>query len=101
MRIDDVVIQELAGFIDNRDLAAGANAGVDRKNCDRPGGRREQQVIEIVAENFDGFGVGSLLQFEANFGLDRGIQQALPGVLNGEFKLRRPVAGRCRTCRFR
>ena len=57
-----------------------------------PGGRREQQVFQILAEDFDGFEIGALLQFEADFGLDGEIEQALVAILDGEFEMRRPVA---------
>jgi hypothetical protein len=59
VRIDDVVGEELAGLIDDGDLAAGAQAGVDAEHGDLPGGRGEQQVVQVVAEDLNGFGVGA------------------------------------------
>ena len=56
------------------------------------GGRREQQVLQILAEDLDGFFVGAVLQFQPHFGLDGGIQQALVGIFDGLFQMRRPVA---------
>ncbi len=69
--IHHVMGKKLAGLIDNRELAAGAQAGVDAQHGDRSGGRREQQVVQIVAEDRDGIGVGTLLQLKANFALNR------------------------------
>ena len=87
-----VVCEKLSGLVHHRDLASGAQAGVDAQHGDGAGGRREQQILQIVAEDLDGIYVGSLLQFEANLALDGGVQQAFPSVFNGEFELRRPVA---------
>ncbi len=68
--IHDVMREKLSGLIDDRELASGAQARVDAQHGDRPGGRREQQVVQIVAKDGDGIGVGALLQFEANLALD-------------------------------
>ena len=93
VQIEHIVRQQLAGLIHHRNLAAGAQAGIDAQHGDRSGGRREQQVIKIVAEDVDGLGVGAALQLQANLALNGGIQQALPRVVNGQFQLRRPIAG--------
>jgi hypothetical protein len=69
VRVDDVVGEELAGFVDDGDFAAGAEAGVDAENGDGAGGRGEQKVVEVVAEDFDGGGIGPALEFEADFAL--------------------------------
>ena len=92
VQIEHVVRQQLAGLIHNRNLAAGAQARIDAQHGDGPGRRSQQQVIEIVAENLDGFGVGTPLQLQANLALNRRIQQPLPGVVNGQLELLRPVA---------
>ena len=84
--------QQLAGFIDHGDLAAGAQAGIDAQHRDGPGGGRQQQVVKIVAEDLDSLGVRAALQLQANLPLDGRIQKPLPGVVDGQFKLVRPVA---------
>ena len=92
MQIEHVVGEQLAGLIDDGDLASSAQAGIDAQHRDGAGRRGEQQVVEIVAEDGDGVGVGTPLQFQANLALDGGVQQALPGVVDGQLELRRPVA---------
>ena len=99
-RIHDVVGEKLSGLIDHRELASGAQAGVDAQHGDGAGGRREQQVVQVVAEDRDGVGVGALLQFKADLALDGGVQQTLPGVFNGQHELRRPVAGGAQNARL-
>ena len=47
------------------------------------GGRREQQVLQILAEDLDGLFVGAVLQLQPDFGLDGRVEQALVGVLDG------------------
>ena len=68
MRIDDRMLQELAGLVDHRDLAAGADARIDGQHAEMPGGRGQQQIFQVLAENFDGVGIGALLQFQADLG---------------------------------
>ena len=92
MRIDHAVVEKLAGLIHHRDLAAGANARIDRQHRELPGGRRQQQVLQILAEHPDRFHIGALLQFQPDFGLDGEIQQPLVAILDGQFQMRRPVA---------
>ena len=75
--IDDVVAEEFTGFIDDGDLAAGADAGIEREDGDLSGGWGEQEVFEIFAEDFNGLEVGLLLEFEADFGLDGEVEEAL------------------------
>src|SRR3984957_20892994 len=92
MRIDDIMREKLAGLIDHGDFATGANSGIDSQNRELSGGRRKQNVLEVIAKYLDGFGIGILLQLQARFALNRGIEQALPGVLDGQCKMRRPIA---------
>ena len=70
VEVEDVVGEELAGLVDDGDLAAGAQAGVDAEHRDGAGGRGEQKVVEIVAEDLDGVGIGALLELEADLALD-------------------------------
>ena len=92
-RIDDVVAEEFAGVVHDGDLAAGADAGVESEHGELAGRRREQQVLQILAENLDGIGVGALLEFQADFRSDGAVEQPLPGVFRRQVQLRRPVAG--------
>ena len=57
------------------------------------GGRREQQVFQILAEDLDGLFVRALFQFQPDFGLDRRVEQALVGIFDRELEVRSPVAG--------
>src|SRR6266542_5808039 len=91
MEIDDVVREELASLVYHGDLAAGAKPGVDSQHRDWPGWRRQQQVLQVVAEDLDGFRVGALFQFEADLPLDGRVQQSLPRIFYREFELRSPV----------
>jgi len=68
--IAPVLAKQLAGFIDHRDLAAGTQSGIDAQNRDRPSGRGQQQIVEIVTKDLYGFGVRAPLNFKADFALN-------------------------------
>src|SRR5690606_12932554 len=53
VRIDRAGGDELAGRIDDRDLDAGAEPRVETHDGARPGGRGEQEILEVVAEDPD------------------------------------------------
>ena len=96
------MVEELAGLVDDGDLAAGAYAGVDAEHGERARRRSQQQVLEIVAKDLDGIGVGALLQLQPDLALYGGVQQPLPGVVDREFQVRSPVArllAECGSCR--
>ena len=84
--------EELAGVIDYGDLAARANARVEAKNGQLPGGGRKQQVLQVFPKHPNGVRIGTLLQFQADFRRDRVVQQPLPGVFGRQIQLRGPVA---------
>ena len=66
-----------------------------------PAGGGEQQVLQVLAKTLMASVVGALLQFQPDFGLDRRIEQAILGVFDGSFELRRPFARRaCGSCAF-
>ena len=92
MRIDDAVLEELSGLVNYRDLAAGADAGIDAEHAELAGGRGEQQVLQVLAKHLNGVGVRALLQLQTDLGLDRQVEQALVGVLDGQLQVRRPVS---------
>ena len=100
MGINDGVFQELAGVVNHRDLATRPDTGIDGQDAQRPGGRGEQQVLQILAEDLDGVHVGALLEFQPNVGLNGEAEQPLVAILNREFEVRRPVAGRFEDLRF-
>ena len=91
-RIDHGGLEKLAGFVHHRHLAAGTNAGIDRQHGQHAGRRREQQVLQILAEHADGFLVGAVLQFQPDLGLDGRVQQPLVGIFDGLFEVRNPLA---------
>src|SRR5215467_9992324 len=70
MRVYNIMGEEPAGLIHHGDLAAGADAGVDSEHGDGAGGRREQQILQIIAEDPDGFGIGTLFHLEADLPLN-------------------------------
>jgi hypothetical protein len=81
---DDVVVQELALAIEEHDLAAGADAGVDGHDgllAERGG---EEEFAQVVGEDLDAGFVGALFGLEAHLGFHRGAEEAFAGVLHGE-----------------
>ena len=74
--------QELARLIDHRNLASRAQARIDAQHRDRSRRRRQQQVMQIVAEHRDRVRIGALLQLQPQLALDRRIQQPLPAIVD-------------------
>ena len=58
MRIHRLGCQQLAGGIDHRHLATRAYAGIKPHHRLRPGGRGQQQLMQIASEDFNRFGLG-------------------------------------------
>ena len=90
VRVDGSRVEQLAGRIDNGDLAAGADAGVDAHRRARAGRRGEQQIVQVGAEDADRLFLGALAQgvhqveFEVHEDLDapgpaHGVGQPLVG----------------------
>ena len=92
-RIDDAVLEELAGVVNDGDFTACPKPGIDAQERPpaRPGG--QQQVLEVLTKDADRLFVGALLQFEAYLGLQRRIQQPVPRVFDRLFQMRGPFAG--------
>ncbi len=65
MKVQNVVCEELSGLVDDGDLAAGAEARVNAQDRDWPGGRGEEEVLEVIAKDLDRVGVGALFELEA------------------------------------
>ncbi len=62
VRVDRRGLQQLAGAVDDRDLDAGADAGVQPHRDALAGRRRQQQVVQVAAEHADRFGLRLLAQ---------------------------------------
>jgi hypothetical protein len=92
--IDHRAFEELAGVVYHRDLAAGADARVDRQRGQHAGGRRKQQVLEILAEYFDRLFIRAVLQFEPHFGLDRRVEEPVVRIRDSLLQVRHPFPGR-------
>jgi hypothetical protein len=75
-------VEQLAGGVDDGDLDAGAQAGIEAHGGVLAGRRSEQQVVQVGAEDADRFGFGALaqgvhqFQFEVQRGLDRARSSA-------------------------
>ena len=87
MRVDRHRVQQLAGGIDRRHLAAGAKAGIDAHHRPLAQRRLEQQVAQVRREDRDGVVVAELAQLAAHLALDRRAQQPLVAVLDGQAHL--------------
>ncbi len=61
-RIDGRGVEQLAGGIDDGDLDAGADAGIEAHGGARAGGRRQQQVLQIAGEDADRLFLGAFAQ---------------------------------------
>ena len=62
VRIDRRRGDDLAGLIDDSDLDAGADAGVEAHGDAMPCRCRQQQILQVAREHADGLGVGALLE---------------------------------------
>ena len=70
MGINSGIIQEPAGPVHCRQLAAGPQARVDAKDPLAPCRRGQEQVSEVVGKYPDGRLFGALLRLEAKLNLD-------------------------------
>ena len=91
VRVDGGVVEQLAGGVDDGELAAGADAGVDAHRDVLAGGGGEQQVFQVLAEDADGFFFGALAQFADQFEFEVGVDLDLPGPAHG---IGQPFVGR-------
>ena len=99
MRVDGVVVQQVALRVEAHHLAARAEARVDVQGALLPHRRGEQQLPQVLAEHADGLDVSLFLGGGQHLVLDGGVQQALVGILNGRIHLR--AAGRGRAALLR
>ena len=78
---DHIVVEKFTLLIEKHDFAAGANSGVDRHDGFLTQRRGEQQLAEIVGEDFDTIGI------EAHLGFERGEEEAFARLLHRETHL--------------
>ena len=73
------VVQQLAGGVDHRDLATGAQARVEAQGGTRASRCGQQQVVQVMGEHVDRFGFGAVAQFAQQVGFQVGVELDLPG----------------------
>ena len=83
MRVNDVVTQQIALFVQADYLTAGAEAGVNGHHALLPHRRGQQQLPEVLSKHLDAFNIGLLFGLSENFSGDGRVQKALPGVVHG------------------
>ena len=76
-------VEHLAGAVDDRDLAAGAVAGVKTEDDLSLDGRLHEELLEVDRENLHGVLGGVIRKLRADLALDRRENQAAVGVLSG------------------
>ena len=82
VRIDRGGFEHLAGGIDDGDLAAGSDAGIDAHHGFRAGGRREEQRLHVGREDLDGFAIGAFLDTGKEVVRAGGREARFPGDLS-------------------
>ena len=76
--------QHLAVFVHHGQLAARAEAGVHAQGHLALDGRLHQQLVQVLGKHPDGLLVGPVGELIADFPLQRGEEQAFPGVRAGQ-----------------
>ena len=84
-------VEQLAGGVDDGELAAGADAGVDAHGDVLAGRGGKQQVLQVLAEDADRFFLGALAQFVDQFEFEVGVNLDLPRPAHG---VGQPFVGR-------
>ena len=90
VRVDRVGRDDLAGRVDDGDLDAGAEAGVEAHRGALPGRGGEEQVLEVGGEDVDGLGLGGLPQAHAQVDAEVDEDAGAPGPADGVFQ---PLVG--------
>ncbi len=75
--------EQIALFIDDRQLAASAISGVERQDALSTQRGLQEQMPEVFGKDANGLSVSALTQHQPNIDLDRGLEQPLPGIING------------------
>jgi hypothetical protein len=93
VRVDRGGVEQLAGGIDDGDLDAGAQAGVEAHGGVFAGGCGEQQVVQVGAKDADRFGFGALAQrvHQFQFEVQRGLDSPGPAHRFGSHLVGRPA----------
>ncbi|MNQ60325.1 hypothetical protein D3C85_746000 [compost metagenome] len=78
-RVDGGGVDDLAGLVDDGDLAARANAGVQPQHGLGAGGSGQQQVFQIGGEHADGFGFAAFTQAADQLAFECRQQLHAPG----------------------
>ncbi|MDT4837690.1 hypothetical protein FQZ97_714290 [compost metagenome] len=78
-RVDGGGVHDLAGHVDDSDLAAGADAGIQAQHGLGAGRRGQQQVFQVGGEHADGFGFAAFAQAADQFAFKRRQQLDAPG----------------------
>ena len=86
MRIDRRGGHHLAGGIDDRDLDAGAEAGIEAHGHARAGRRRQQQVAQIRRKHAHGFGFGRSPQPHAQVNVEMHLNFGSPRPPHGLYQ---------------
>ena len=92
MRIDDFMVQEIALLVQAGYLAAVAETRIDGHGPFLPDRRFQQELPQVLAEDFDGFDIGFLLVLLDDFRRNGRNDEAVQGVFDGQPDLR--VLGR-------
>ena len=90
---DDGVVQQLAVLVEDGDLAAVAEARVDRHGAFLPDGRAQKQLAEVLSEHFDRLDIGLLLGFFQHAVGDRRVEKPLECIFAGRAYLGRKGGG--------
>ena len=80
MRDDRLILEELPGVIQSRQLAAGTESRIDAERRLHPGRAREEQLSQVSLERRDRRRIGLLLFLEARLADERELDQALERV---------------------
>ena len=80
-QVERDVLEQLAGAINDRALAAGALPGIDADHGASAERRSHQQLTEVLREHVDGAAIGGHLVLDPHVALDAREQQALERVL--------------------
>ena len=83
VRIDGGGVEQLAGAVDDGDLHAGADAGIEPHRDALAGRRRQQQVVQVAAEHADRLGFGLFAQPLLDVDLEAAEHLDLPRPAHG------------------
>ena len=83
MRVDRLIVQEIALRVEAGQLAARTEAGIDAQHSFLSQRRRQEQLPEVTGEDTDRLLVGLLFACLGELGLDGGLEQPLESVVDG------------------